>query len=103
MLVSLACSGSSGRIEASKPVASVSASAVAKAPPDPCEVAAGLRAKVKPFLDEGRLHRTVRLIEKARRFAPEVFARDPGLNHPDHAMLGQQIAMIWDPGEGDVS
>jgi tetratricopeptide (TPR) repeat protein len=36
-------------------------------PPDPCEVAAGLRGKVAGFLDEGRLDRTVRLIQKANR------------------------------------
>ncbi len=33
-------------------------------------MAAGLRAKVKPFLDEGRLHRTVRLIQKADDLCP---------------------------------
>jgi ATP-dependent DNA helicase RecG len=45
----------------------------------------------------------VRLVEKARRFAQEVFARDPDLSDPAHALLGEQIAMIWDPGDGDMS
>jgi ATP-dependent DNA helicase RecG len=45
----------------------------------------------------------VRLVEKARRFAQEVFERDPDLSDPDHALLGEQIAMIWDPGDGDMS
>ncbi|HRI66557.1 MAG TPA: WD40 repeat domain-containing protein [Polyangium sp.] len=46
-------------------------SAPAAPAPDPCVIAAGLRAKVKPFLEEGRLHRTVKLIEKADRLCPK--------------------------------
>jgi ATP-dependent DNA helicase RecG len=44
-----------------------------------------------------------KLVEKARRFAQTVFESDPDLSQPDHALLEEQIAMIWDPGGGDVS
>ncbi len=47
------------------------ASAPAAPAPDPCVIAAGLRAKVKLFLEEGRLHRTVKLIKKADRLCPK--------------------------------
>ncbi|HRI72568.1 MAG TPA: hypothetical protein PK156_50375 [Polyangium sp.] len=59
LLVPPACSGSSRNVDAPKSVASASAPAAAAAhpPPDPCELAADLRKKVKPFLDEGRLLR----------------------------------------------
>lgn len=49
---------------------SASAAALSSAP-DTCEIAAGLRAQVKPFLDEGRLHRTVKLIQKADELCPK--------------------------------
>src|SRR5262245_19118766 len=71
-IVSLACSGSSRNAEAPTPAASTSVSVATTPPPmAPCDIATDLRKKVKPFLDEGRLHRTLRLIEKADRLCPK--------------------------------
>jgi tetratricopeptide (TPR) repeat protein len=69
MLVSLmACSGVGGRthepLEASGPV-------VAPKMASPCEIAAGLRARVPKLMEEGKLHRTGRVIEKANRLCLE--------------------------------
>ncbi len=38
----------------------------------------------------------VRLIEKARQFAQEIFARDPDLQAPEHALLSQAITRFWE-------
>lgn len=45
----------------------------------------------------------VRLIEKARRFAQEVFERDPDLSSPQHAALRTKLADFWEEGQGDIS
>ncbi|GAB4529104.1 MAG: ATP-dependent DNA helicase RecG [Anaerolineales bacterium] len=37
----------------------------------------------------------VRLIEKARYFAQQVFSRDPDLQNPQHALLAQAITRFW--------
>lgn len=44
----------------------------------------------------------VRLIEKARRFAQEVFGRDPNLELPEHRILAASMARFWGEG-GDIS
>ncbi len=38
----------------------------------------------------------VHLIEKARQFAQEIFARDPDLRAPEHALLSQAITRFWE-------
>lgn len=79
LLMPFSCASSSGNLRSSWPGSAESAP-LAKALPsrDPCELAAELRKEVKRFLDEGRLDRTVKLIEKADRLcsrsAPETWA-----------------------------
>ncbi|HMY15100.1 MAG TPA: PQQ-binding-like beta-propeller repeat protein [Polyangium sp.] len=60
------CSGSPAHTGAGVPAPASSASAGV----DPCVVATNLRAKVKPLLDQGRLHRTVEVLKKADRLCP---------------------------------
>ncbi|MCS6994289.1 MAG: ATP-dependent DNA helicase RecG [Anaerolineales bacterium] len=43
------------------------------------------------------------LIEKARKHAAELFARDPQLTQPEHALLAEAFARFWGQGKGDVS
>lgn len=70
-LFPLACSSAPPPVDPPKPLTNVSIAVVfVSPPPNPCDLAAELRKKIKPFLDEGRLHRTVRLIEKADRLCP---------------------------------
>jgi len=45
----------------------------------------------------------VRLIEKARRFAQEVFENDPDLSSPQYAALRAKLADFWEEGRGDIS
>ena len=70
--VPLACSGSSrnGASTHDRTPAETRVLEAAPPSPDPCEQAAGLRARVRLFLADGRLHRTVKLIEKADRLCP---------------------------------
>ena len=45
----------------------------------------------------------IRLIEKARRFAQQVFAVDPELAQPEHQALAAEVDRFWDEGQGDIS
>ena len=45
----------------------------------------------------------VRLIEKARRCAQEIFEVDPGLNHAEHQFLSAAVQSFWESGGGDIS
>ncbi len=45
----------------------------------------------------------VRLIEKARYFAQQIFSVDPELEKPEHQALAAAVTRFWDPGQGDVS
>jgi tetratricopeptide (TPR) repeat protein len=65
LLIAAACSGSTFP-PVPLPVATASAPARAHEKP-PCEVAAELRARVPRLMQEGKLHRTGRVIEKANR------------------------------------
>ena len=45
----------------------------------------------------------VKLIEKARIQAQNLFERDPYLNQPEHALLAEAFGRFWGDGKGDVS
>jgi len=45
----------------------------------------------------------VRLIEKARRFAQELFADDPDLQKPEHQLLSSALHRFWGDSQGDIS
>ncbi|RPJ29056.1 MAG: DNA helicase RecG, partial [Chloroflexi bacterium] len=45
----------------------------------------------------------VKLIEKARVQAQNLFERDPYLNQPEHALLSEAFGRFWGDGKGDVS
>ena len=45
----------------------------------------------------------VPLIEKARTQAQALFERDPYLQQPEHALLGEAFERFWGEGKGDVS
>lgn len=45
----------------------------------------------------------VRLIEKARQQAQALFATDPELTAPEHALLSKQMVQFWSGGKGDIS
>ena len=45
----------------------------------------------------------VKLIEKARLQAQNLFERDPYLNRPEHALLAEAFGRFWGDGKGDVS
>ena len=46
----------------------------------------------------------VRLIEKARRHAQELFKKDPGLSLPEHALLRERVKKMWpEENGGDIS
>jgi ATP-dependent DNA helicase RecG len=45
----------------------------------------------------------VRLIEKARQQAKHLFASDPELTHPDHALLAKEMTRLWTSGKGEIS
>jgi ATP-dependent DNA helicase RecG len=45
----------------------------------------------------------VRLIEKARATAQNIFARDPDLALPEHQLICERMAALWQPGSGEVS
>ena len=45
----------------------------------------------------------VKLIEKARVQAQNLFERDPYLNQPEHALLAEAFGRFWGDGKGDVS
>jgi ATP-dependent DNA helicase RecG len=45
----------------------------------------------------------VRLIEKARRHAQDLFAVDPDLTDPEHQLLTRAVSRFWGEGEGDIS
>ncbi len=45
----------------------------------------------------------VRLIEKARNLAQEVFAQDPELSTPPYQALKKRLSMFWQQGSGDLS
>jgi ATP-dependent DNA helicase RecG len=45
----------------------------------------------------------LRLIEKARATAQEIFARDPDLSLPEHALIAERMVTRWQPGAGEVS
>jgi ATP-dependent DNA helicase RecG len=45
----------------------------------------------------------VKLIEKARGQAQNLFERDPYLNQPEHALLAEAFERFWGEGKGDVS
>ncbi|GAB4578419.1 MAG: ATP-dependent DNA helicase RecG [Anaerolineales bacterium] len=45
----------------------------------------------------------VRLIEKARHHAQELFATDPDLTDPTHHLLTRAMRRFWGEGEGDIS
>ncbi len=45
----------------------------------------------------------VRLIEKARQQAQNLFQADPDLAAPEHAGLGQKLEQFWGAGRGDIS
>lgn len=45
----------------------------------------------------------VTLIEKARKHAADLFALDPNLAQPEHALLAEAFHRFWGKGKGDVS
>jgi ATP-dependent DNA helicase RecG len=45
----------------------------------------------------------VKLIEKARVQAQNVFDKDPDLTQSDHALLAETLSRFWGEGKGDVS
>ena len=49
----------------------------------------------------------IKLIEKARRYANEVFRQDPNLNLPEHQLLAASLERFWreddQPNGGDIS
>ncbi|HSL30417.1 MAG TPA: ATP-dependent DNA helicase RecG [Anaerolineales bacterium] len=45
----------------------------------------------------------VKLIEKARLQAQNLFDRDPYLSQPEHALLAEAFGRFWGDGKGDVS
>ncbi|MBN1668927.1 MAG: ATP-dependent DNA helicase RecG [Anaerolineales bacterium] len=45
----------------------------------------------------------VKLIEKARKQAQELFHRDPELQLPENARLAEAVERFWQPGQGDLS
>ncbi len=45
----------------------------------------------------------VHLIEKARRFAQELFEIDPEIEKPEHNLLAQALERFWNRGQGDIS
>lgn len=45
----------------------------------------------------------VKLIEKARLHAQQVFEKDPDLSQPEHALLADALRRFWGDGKGDVS
>ncbi|HKJ39763.1 MAG TPA: ATP-dependent DNA helicase RecG [Anaerolineales bacterium] len=45
----------------------------------------------------------VKLIEKARIQAQNVFEKDPDLSQSDHALLAETLGRFWGEGKGDVS
>src|SRR5262249_39401711 len=67
LLIAAACSGAPP-LATPVPLATPSAAAPHEKPP--CEVAAALRARVPRLMQEGKLHRTGRVIEKANRPCP---------------------------------
>ncbi|HZU86646.1 MAG TPA: ATP-dependent DNA helicase RecG, partial [Anaerolineaceae bacterium] len=45
----------------------------------------------------------VRLIEKARRLALQLFEQDPDLQKPEHLLLNKAFNRFWSIGRGDIS
>ena len=45
----------------------------------------------------------VRLIEKARRHAQDLFEQDPNLTLPEHRPLNEAVERFWGEGKGDIS
>jgi len=45
----------------------------------------------------------VRLIEKARHHAQQIFASDPELAQPENQALAAAVDRFWDEGQGDIS
>lgn len=45
----------------------------------------------------------IHLIEKARKFALELFEVDPNLTSKEHAELDRAVTRFWNPGKGDIS
>jgi len=45
----------------------------------------------------------VKLIEKARTQAQNLFEKDPDLKEPEHALLAEAFGRFWGEGKGDVS
>lgn len=45
----------------------------------------------------------IRLIEKARRLAHNLFDHDPDLSAPEHRLLLQAVSRFWGDGAGDIS
>lgn len=45
----------------------------------------------------------VRLIEKARRHAQQLFEQDPQLVQPEHQLLAYALQQSWSGGKGDIS
>jgi ATP-dependent DNA helicase RecG len=45
----------------------------------------------------------VRLIEKAREAAQQVFDTDPEMTNSDHTLLAQTLQRFWKVGKGDIS
>ncbi len=45
----------------------------------------------------------LRLVEKAREAARRLFSTDPQLSDPNHRLLAQQVAQLWETEEGEIS
>jgi ATP-dependent DNA helicase RecG len=45
----------------------------------------------------------IRLIEKARHHAQEIFRKDPNFTDPNHEPLTRVMRQLWKPREGDIS
>jgi ATP-dependent DNA helicase RecG len=45
----------------------------------------------------------IKLIEKARREARQLFEIDPELTQPDHALLSEELARFWTNEKGEIS
>jgi len=61
----------------------------------------GVRQSGTPPLQVARLS-DLAILENARRVAKAIFEDDPGLEAPDHRLLGRKLAEFWQ-GQGDLS
>jgi ATP-dependent DNA helicase RecG len=61
----------------------------------------GTRQSGLPDLRVARMSDTA-LLEAAREEATQLFARDPGLEQPDHRRLAEKVAEVWATEEAET-